>query len=424
MFVFVTTCLQYFSLTRVIYVYTYSMIMITQKLKNIIHWIFLTVCIATVGLFLFISNRLVQSLEQEENAKMSLWADAYQKIFASANDVDLTFEWQVIGSNTTIPVFYTETDGTVLGFRNVELPLYMSLGGAPSYEDTLAYLHGMIPALEERGNKFSIDVTDDWKQCLYYDESILLQRLHYYPYVQIMVVFALLLLLYFMLKSKRTAEQNRVWVGLSKETAHQLGTPIQSLLGWVEYLRSLDDPMLVDAAQEIDKDAQRLRVVADRFSKIGSEPVMQQADLRPIVKNVAEYMQKRASQRVKIEAILPDEPVMAQVCAPLFSWVVENLCKNAMDAMDKPEGRIMIHLFEDATRRGFSTRPVLEVEDNGKGIPSKRFHTIFEAGYSTKTRGWGLGLALVRRIVTEYHHGRIFVKRSVVGVGTTFRVEL
>lgn len=398
--------------------------MINQRFKNILQWVFLSVCIVTIGAFLFFSNGLVHSLEQEETAKMQLWADAYQKIFASSDDVDLTFEWQVIGSNTTIPVFYTETDGTMLGFRNIELPLYMQLGGKLDYADTVAYLQSRIPELEANGNTFEVVITDDWKQSLYYDESILLQRLQYYPYVQIMVVVALLLLLYFMLKSRRTAEQNRVWVGLSKETAHQLGTPIQSLMGWVEYLRALELPELGDAAEEIDKDAQRLRIVADRFSKIGSEPVMSREDLRPIVQSVASYMQKRTSQHVDLKVELPDEPVEALVCAPLFSWVIENLCKNAIDAMDKPEGHICIRLFEDATKQGFSARPVLEIEDNGKGIPSNRYRAIFEAGYSTKTRGWGLGLALVRRIISEYHHGRIFVKHSEVGVGTTFRLEL
>lgn len=395
-----------------------------QRFKNIVQWIFLTVSVITVGLFLYFSNGLVKSLEREETAKMKLWADAYRNILMSDVDSDLTFEWQVIGSNTTIPVFYTERDGTILGFRNIEMPFYSTFGRTLQYADTVSYLQGLIPSLKEKEMMFEVDISDEWKQCLYYDESILLKRLQYYPYVQIMVVVALCLLLYLMLMSKRMAEQNRVWVGLSKETAHQLGTPIQSLMGWVEYLRALNIPELSDAAAEIDKDTKRLGIVADRFSKIGSDPVLTPNDLCPIVKNVADYMQKRASQRVRIQVEVPDSPLVVQVCAPLFSWVVENLCKNAIDAMDKPEGKIVIRLFEDATRKGFSAHPVLEVEDNGKGIPSKRFHTVFEPGYSTKKRGWGLGLALVRRIVCEYHHGRIFVKKSAVGVGTTFRVEL
>ncbi|MDO4497226.1 MAG: HAMP domain-containing sensor histidine kinase [Bacteroidales bacterium] len=398
--------------------------MINQRSKNIFYWLFLSVSILTVGMFLYFSNGLVRSLEQEENAKMQLWADAYQKIFASGNDEDLSFEWQVIGSNTTIPVFYTEMDHTVLGFRNIELPLYMQLSGAQQQADTLQYLEHLIPRLEAKGNLFVIDITPSTKQLLYYEDSILLQRLYYYPYVQVLVVIVLLCLLYFMFRSMRTAEQNRVWVGLSKETAHQLGTPIQSLMGWIEYLRSLEQPELKDITYEIDKDINRLRVVADRFSKIGSEPVLKTEDLRPIVQQVVEYMQKRVSQHIHFELQMPDEPLTASVCAPLLSWVIENLCKNAVDASDKPESFIRIRLFEDATRKGFSAHPVLEIEDNGKGIPSHKFKTVFQAGYTTKTRGWGLGLALVKRIVNDYHRGHIFVKRSELGKGTVFRVEL
>lgn len=392
--------------------------MISNKFKYVVQWLFLTLSVGTVGLFLWFSNGLVHSLEQEETAKMQLWADAYQRIFSSPDDAELVFEWHVIGSNTTIPVFFTESDGTMLGYRNIELPLYRTFGRNLSESDTIAYLQSLIPQLTERGNHFTIDIAEDWQQMLYYDESILLQRLQYYPYVQIMAVVVLLLLLYYMLKSRRNAEQNRVWVGLSKETAHQLGTPIQSLMGWVEYLRSLEVPEAMDAANEIDKDAQRLRVVADRFSKIGSEPVMEDADLRPIIQSVTDYMQKRVSKRIAISLSMPDEAVRALVCAPLFSWVIENLCKNAVDAIDKPQGTIDIRLFL-ANRH-----PVVEVCDNGKGIPSKNHRTIFEPGYTTKKRGWGLGLALVKRIITEYHHGRIFVKESVPGKGTTMRVEL
>ena len=230
-------------------------------------------------------------------------------------------------------------------------------------------------------------------------------------------VIVLLLLFYYMLLSAKRSEQNRVWVGLSKETAHQLGTPIQSLMGWVELLKASDSEQNVQVGTEMDKDVQRLRVVADRFSKIGSDPVLEKCDLRSVIQGVAEYMQKRSSQNVNITADLPDQPVEAYICEPLFAWVIENLCKNAIDAQDKPKEHIQIHLMQE-------DRLVIEVTDNGKGIAKNKWKTIFLPGYTTKKRGWGLGLALVKRIVEEYHHGRIYVKSSAVGLGTTFRLEL
>ncbi len=397
-------------------------------------------------MFLYFSNGLVKSLGEEENTKMELWADAYRQLILADNETDMSMQWEVIGSNTTIPVFYTDTDSLVLGYKNIEIPFYHSMGRDMDESDTMAYLQSIIPELAEKGNFFEINIADDWKQYLYYDESILLQRLHYYPYVQIMAVIVLALLFYFMLLSRKRSEQNRVWVGLSKETAHQLGTPIQSLMGWVEYLKmtagdktvQCDEDM--DIASEIDKDVQRLKVVADRFSKIGSEPALEKCDLREIIENVSSYMQKRVSQNIVISTSMPDEKVETYVCRPLFAWVIETLCKNAIDAQDKPKEMICISLSGGEVNRyrnpimnmisGICGRNnkrmgvIIEVNDNGKGIAKNRWKSIFMPGYTTKKRGWGLGLALVKRIVEEYHHGVIFVKTSAIGQGTTFRIEL
>lgn len=348
---------------------------------------------------------------------MELWADAYQQLILADSEADMSMQWQVIRSNTTIPVFYTDTDGSMLGYKNIVLPFSYAYGRQVDTADTIAYLQSQIPRLVDSHSYFEITIADDWKQYLYYDESILLQQLHYYPYVQVMAVIVLLLLFYYMLLSNKRSEQNRVWVGLSKETAHQLGTPIQSLMGWVELLRNSDDPQSIEVGNEMDKDVQRLRVVADRFSKIGSEPVLEKCDLRAIVSSVAEYMQKRTSQNINITTDIPDQAVEAHVCQPLFAWVIENLCKNAIDAQDKPKEQIHILLRQE-------DRVVIEVVDNGKGIAKNKWKTIFMPGFTTKKRGWGLGLALVKRIVEEYHHGRIFVKSSTIGQGTTFRLEL
>lgn len=373
----------------------------TLRLKNILQWAFLSVAVLLIALFLVFSNRLVKSLGEEERDKMEVWADAYRHLLLADEYADMSMELKVMESNTTIPVFFTNEEGELLDYNNLEIP-----------SDTTTFIAEKIKQLTAQHRYFDIEIMEGLKQRLYYDESILLQQLRYYPYVQIMVVVVLILLLYYMLLSRRQSEQNRVWVGLSKETAHQLGTPIQSLMGWVEYLQSLDDEGLTEVATEMNKDVQRLRVVADRFSKIGSDPKLEPTDLCPLVKSVAEYMQKRASSHISIWAEVPDQPVIYNTSGPLFSWVIENLCKNAIDAQPT---RIEIRLSEDG---------VIEVEDNGKGIAKNLQKKIFEPGYSTKKRGWGLGLALVKRIIEQYHHGRIYVKNSVVGLGTTFRIEL
>ena len=389
-----------------------------QHFKNSLQWIFLILSVVLIGLFLYFSNGLVKSLGKEETTKIELWADAYQQLFSADTTVDLSMQLEVIRSNTTIPVFYTEQDGTMLGYENIQIPFTYAWGRDMTADDTIAYLQSLIPSLKEKESYFEIVIADDAKQNLYYDESILLQKLHYYPYVQLMAVIVLLLLFYYMLRSTKQSEQNRVWVGLSKETAHQLGTPIQSLMGWVELLKNSESKEANDVGSEMDKDVQRLRIVADRFSKIGSDPVLEKSDVRSIVANVADYMQKRSSQNINITTDLPEQPIEAYVCVPLFAWVIENLCKNAIDAQDKPKEQIHISLKQEEGKM------VIEVVDNGKGIAKNRWKTIFSPGYTTKKRGWELGLTLVKRIVEEYHHGRIFVKSSTIGQGTTFRLEI
>lgn len=389
----------------------------SQYFRNSLQWIFVVLSVILIGLFLYFSNGLAHSLGQEETEKMELCADAYKQLILADNEADMSMQWQVIKSNNTIPVFYTELDTTILGYKNIVIPFSYAFGRDLSQADTIAYLKQIIPSLREKNRFFEINVMDDWKQFLYYDDSILLQRLHYYPYVQLMAIVVLLLLFYYMLLSAKRSEQNRVWVGLSKETAHQLGTPIQSLMGWVELLKNSDNSESNSIGIEMDKDVVRLRTVADRFSKIGSEPVLEKEDLRQIVSNVASYMQLRSSQSINITTTVPQEPVEAYVCAPLFAWVIENLCKNAIDAQDKPKEQIHIILQKE-------DKIVIEVIDNGKGIAKNQWKKIFSPGYTTKKRGWGLGLALVKRIVEEYHHGRIFVKSSTLGQGTTFRLEI
>lgn len=372
----------------------------SERLKNILQSVFLVLSILLIGVFIFFSNQLVNWLSHEERTKVEIWANAYSQLLLAEEDADVSLELKIMEGNTTIPVFYTDDEGNLLGSINMDIP-----------SDTTSFIDHKIKILTEQKRFFDVNVAPGLTQRLYYDESVRLQLLHYYPYVQVLVIIVLIILLYYFLAGRRRAEQNRVWVGLSRETAHQLGTPIQSLMGWMELLRSESEEDN-DTINEMDKDIQRLRMVADRFSKIGSEPKLEETDIREIILSVCDYMQKRASSRIRIDAQVPDQPVIRKTSAPLFSWIIENLCKNAIDAQPT---HVFVRLYADG---------IIEVEDNGKGIPKNKFKTVFQTGYTTKSRGWGLGLALVKRIVEEYHHGRIFIKSSVVGVGTTFRIEI
>ena len=264
-------------------------------------------------------------------------------------------------------------------------------------------------------NIIEIYLDKNTKQYLYYDDSILLKRLSYYPHVQLGVMILFILIAYLALMSSKKAEQNKVWVGLSKETAHQLGTPISSLMAWMDLLElnGVDKGLLAD----MGKDIKRLSIIAERFSKIGSKPEMDFVYVNEVLTNATEYMRRRVSNKVKITTHVPEEAVGAMMCLPLVEWVIENLCKNAIDAMDG-QGSIDIYLKIDAQKC------YIDVKDTGKGISRKHFKTVFNPGYTTKKRGWGLGLTLVKRIIEEYHDGKIYVKESEVNKGTTFRIEL
>ncbi len=340
---------------------------------------------------LVVSHYLVRDLKREEHVKMETWAEAMRSLNDADADVDLSLVLRVLNSNNTIPVVVLGNDGTVQMQRNVDVAERM-----PS--------HSIRIALSE----------DEWMD-VRYDDSLLLRRLALWPYVQLGIVSVFVLVAIYALLSSKKSEQNRVWVGLSKETAHQLGTPISSLMAWVEVLRETypDDAFI----PEMGRDVQRLQLIAERFSKIGSLPELRDTDVSEVVGHVVDYIKCRVSNRVAISAVLPEEEITVPMCAPLFEWVVENLCKNAVDAMEG-SGSITITVGTEAETC------VIEVADTGKGIPSHRWKTVFLPGYTTKSRGWGLGLSLAKRIVEEYHRGHIFVKESSADKGTVFRIEL
>ena len=362
------------------------------------------IVIAVVSLL--VSHYLVRDLLREERAKMVTWAEALQALNNADETTDLTLVLNVIQSNNTIPVIVMNADGTVTDCRNIDI------GSQDSADFVARYGQRMYQA----GDYIKIEYGDSADyQLVCYDESTMLKRLTQWPYVQLGIVMIFVVVAIFALLSSKKAEQNKVWVGLSKETAHQLGTPISSLMAWVEILK--ENYPQDDLIPEMDKDVKRLERIAERFSKIGSLPEPVDASMNEVLAHVVDYMDRRTSKKVEMVRQLPDHDVVVRMNASLFEWVIENLCKNAVDAMEG-SGRIVLTLIEEPER------VVIEVSDNGKGIRKKDLNNVFTPGFTTKKRGWGLGLSLAKRIVEEYHKGRIYVKSSEVGKGTTFRIEL
>ena len=344
---------------------------------------------------LLVSHFLVRDLSIEERHRMEVWARALHALNEADEKADLSLVLSVMEGNNTIPVIVLNSEGTIDDYRNIEDSTQLE-----------SYAQSMIKA----GDTIRIG-----QQLVCYDESIMLKRLQAWPYVQLGIVLIFVVVAIFALLSSKRAEQNKVWVGLSKETAHQLGTPVSSLMAWVEMLK--EQYPQDDLLPEMDKDVKRLQLIADRFSKIGSLPEPVEASMNDVLEHVIDYMDRRTSNQVQMIRHLPDHEVIVKMNASLFEWVVENLCKNAVDAMEG-KGIITLTLFDEGQEIA------IEVQDTGKGIKKKDLNSVFTPGFTTKKRGWGLGLSLAKRIVEEYHKGRIFVKQSEPGKGTTFRIEM
>lgn len=384
---------------------------------------FLVAAAAVVALFLTFSSSLIRDLSAQERERMEIWADATKQLIAAtsgtgeADASNIDFLLGIIQRNTTIPVVLTDAEGNILQYRNFELPVAGddAAFGMPSNVENVAFLQKRLAELKDESRTIVIEVSPGVVQYLYYEDSTLLRRISIFPFIQLLVMLAFIAVVYFAVLSTKKAEQNKVWVGLSKETAHQLGTPISSLMAWMELLGDMG--VDADTIAEMNKDVNRLSTIASRFSKIGSEPKLERADLNRIVASAAGYMSTRISPKVNLT--ISTEPVEQPVeaSAPLLEWVIENLIKNAVDAMEG-HGDLSVSVVQG------TLGPAIEVTDTGKGISRKNFKTVFNPGYTTKSRGWGLGLTLAKRIVEQYHRGRIYVARSVPFVGTTFRIEL
>ncbi len=356
---------------------------------------------------LLVSHSLVRDLEREERNKMEVFAEAYRTFNNADENTDLSLVLEVISSNNTIPVVILDKNDNITSYLNLEIPK----------QDTLRYLKQYVDAMRGNGNSIRLyheDGNQDSYTEVCYGESVLINRLTIFPYIQLGVVLIFVLIAIFALLSFKKTEQNRVWVGLSKETAHQLGTPISSLIAWIELLKDKYSDALI---LEMEKDVNRLQMIAERFSKIGSMPAPVQEDMVMVLDRVVAYMERRTPNSVQFVKNFPDPPLNAAVNASLFEWVIENLCKNAVDAMDG-QGILTINLFRD------DDVVAIEVTDTGKGISKNLYKSVFNPGFTTKKRGWGLGLSLAKRIIEEYHNGKIYVKKSEPGNGTTFRIEL
>lgn len=380
--------------------------------------VFLAISTITIAIFLIVSNNLIKELSDQERIRMEIWADATKRLANADENTDFDYLLSIIQRNTSIPVLVEDGEGNILNHRNFDLPVKGEedvLMFSDLSQENKDYLNKKLSKLRKSTNKIIIDIDASTRQYIYYEDSIVLTRLSYYPYIQLGVMIVIALIVFSAIIYTKRAEQNRVWVGLSKETAHQLGTPISSLMAWTQLLESYGTEREVVA--EIDKDVHRLSVIADRFSKIGSKPELQLEYLNDTIGRSLDYMKSRVSEKVSIIMNLSDDDHGVMLSVPLFEWVMENLTKNAVDAMGGA-GKITITTLAD------KDRIAIEVNDTGKGISRKNFKNVFNPGFTTKKRGWGLGLTLVKRIIEEYHGGRIFVKDSELGRGTTFRIEL
>lgn len=352
---------------------------------------------------LVISHYLVSDLSEEEHNKMRIWAEATKEAIDAEENVNLNLIVLILESNTTIPTILYDKSQNL--YRSVNIDL--------KDKDEQSYLKEKAVEFAKRHEPIAIEF-DTFEQYLYYDDSYTLKRLQIFPYIQLAVLTIFVLTSILALLSTKRMEQDRLWVGLSKETAHQLGTPLSSLIAWVEYLRlkGVDESI----TQDIEKDIQRLQKITDRFSKIGSVPTLDRCDVRSLTLQTIHYLEKRISRKVEFVLNFPDHPVYTKLSEPLYAWVVENLTKNAVDAMSGT-GTILFEMNEQ------NNLILFDISDTGKGIPKSKFKSIFTPGYTTKSRGWGLGLSLAKRIIESYHKGRIYVLRSDTN-GTTFRIEL
>ncbi|MBI1768886.1 MAG: HAMP domain-containing histidine kinase [Bacteroidetes bacterium] len=381
-------------------------------------WIILAVSVIISVASIYFTDILVGKLKERERDQVKLFARALEYTINETDNDILFITEEIINKNNSIPTINTDSSDSIFYYSNIDI------GSTWSDRRKYSHLHAELVDMKKTYPPIEILLKDPktqevfGKQYVYYKNSFLLTQLTAYPYIQLFVLAIFGFISYLAFNYSRTAEQNRVWVGLAKETAHQLGTPLSSLMAWIEVLR--DDPEIRNkgVVDELDKDIRKLLVVTERFSSIGSNPTLKNENIYQLVNRVVSYLQPRVSSKINIEVYALSETIQAKVHPPLFEWVLENLCKNAVDAMGS-SGTIAIKIL-----RGNDNKVLIDISDTGKGIPKPMIANVFKAGFTTKKRGWGLGLTLAKRIIELYHEGKIFVKNSEENIGTTFRIEL
>ncbi|MCF6364750.1 MAG: HAMP domain-containing histidine kinase [Bacteroidales bacterium] len=374
-----------------------------QKYKFII---FITALIIGVGFILY-AGSLSKEISEQEREKIKIWAESLKETSEMPLDAEISPTlYKILLENKSIPVILLDEDMSIITHRNLN---------EKKIQDSI-YLQNKLELMKEQHEPIVIEYLAGHKNYVYYEDSALLRNLYYYPYFQILVVTFFIAISYFAFSSAKRAEENQLWAGMSKETAHQLGTPISALVAWVELLKlKSEDKQLIE---EVSKDVKRLETITERFSGIGSSPVLMRNNLYKVLINSVSYLQRRTSK--KVEYILnfdKEGELLIPLNESLFEWVIENMCKNAIDAM-QGKGKITISVTEK------KENVFIDVHDTGKGIAKSQFKTVFKPGYTTKKRGWGLGLSLVKRIIESYHSGKVYVKSSEVNKGTTFRINL
>lgn len=360
------------------------------------------------------TNILVSKLSEREQELVQLYAKGLRYMINAPSDDNIVFiEEEILSANTTVPVILTDEQENILDSKNINLPENIS------EERKNELLQREIEKMKAQHAPIEVPWAEGSVNYVFYKDSDLLSQMRFYPYVQLMVIACFVLIGYFVFSYSRKAEQNRVWVGLAKETAHQLGTPLSSLMAWYEYMKVSPKFENEPIVAELWKDIRRLEVITERFSNIGSVPLLKDEDIFQVTQNAINYLQNRISRKVEIKVLSAFSPdITAKVNIPLFDWVIENICKNAVDAMEG-KGNITINM-----QLLGKSQIAIDITDTGKGIPKSKLESVFLPGYTTKKRGWGLGLALAKRIIDNYHRGRLYVKWSEIGKGTTFRIML
>ncbi len=370
-------------------------------------WFIIVSCLAVVVLVLWNTSIFFQRLKEDERSKMSVWAKAQEALDRDPppEDADLELVLEILNNNTSIPIINTDEEGNIAYTSNIDSTIVNNSSKA----------HDFLERIRDENEPIIIDLGAGQKQYIYYGNSPVLNKLKYYPIGLTLLGFLFLGIVYFFYKTTKTSEQNKLWAGMAKETAHQIGTPLSSLIGWTEILK--EEKVNQAYVDEIEKDVDRLKTITERFSKIGSSPLLKKTDIVKATQESFQYLESRSSNLIEFQLKIPPKPIEVELNEQLYSWTIENLVKNAIDAM-RGKGKLSIEIKDDPKWA------YIYVKDTGKGIERKKFKLIFEPGQTTKKRGWGLGLSLAKRIVEEYHKGRIKVEHSEINKGTTFKIAL